>query len=431
MRDFAISQDPRVQAQLDRLAALSLPDGRIGLEAMRELVARLGHPERCLPPAFHIAGTNGKGSTVAYLRAMLEAQGLAVHVTTSPHLVRYNERIRIAGELVSDRQLADLLEEVLDTARGLAVSFFETTIAAAFLAFSRHPADACVIETGLGGRLDATNVIESPAVCGLATIGIDHERFLLAPEAGTPTEPIARIAWEKAHIAKPGATLVTLDYPDAPAREIERVAAIQGSDLVMRGRDWFAGTGETIRYRDGHGELDLPLPALPGAHQAANAALAVAMLRHQSALAISPEAMVRGIRAARWPARLQRLGLGPLTALAPERTVWLDGGHNRDAGEAIARHFAGQHLHLILGMLANKDPASFTGPLADSITSLQSVSVPGHESHALDAFGAAARPADSVAEALSRLPNDGLPVLIGGSLYLAGEVLRLNGELPD
>jgi dihydrofolate synthase/folylpolyglutamate synthase len=186
MKDFAASSDPAVQAQLDRLAALSLPQGRLGLEVIRALLARLGDPQKRLPPVFHVAGTNGKGSTCAYLRAMLEAQGLEVHAAIKPHLVRYNERIRIAGSLVSDEELAELLAEVLDTSEGLGPSFFEVTTAATFVAFARHPADACVIEVGLGGRFDATNVMEQPAACGIATLGIDHEAFLLVPEDGVP-----------------------------------------------------------------------------------------------------------------------------------------------------------------------------------------------------------------------------------------------------
>jgi dihydrofolate synthase/folylpolyglutamate synthase len=313
----------------------------------------------------------------------------------------------------------------------LPVSFFETTIAASFLAFSRTPADACVIEVGLGGRLDATNVIERPAVCGIASLGIDHERFLLAAEDGAPREPLARIAWEKAGIAKPGVPLVTQAYPTEATREIEALAGRVGAPLAMRGQDWFADIGSAIAYRDGIGELLLPLPALPGAHQAENAALAVAMLRHQQAVTVSPEAMAAGIRAATWPARLQRLGPGPLTDLTPNRTIWLDGGHNPDAGAALARHFGGQRFHLILGMLANKEPGAITTPLAANVASLQVVDIPGHEAHPASAFGPMAKPAKDVSAALSALSDDGLPVLVGGSLYLSGEVLRLNREFPD
>ncbi len=431
MRDFAVSDNPAVQAQLDRLGALSLPQGRFGLETIRELCARLGNPQDRLPPVFHVAGTNGKGSTCAYLRAMLEAQGYAVHAATKPHLVRYNERIRIAGRLICDALLAELLCEVLDLGADLSPSFFEVTTAATFLAFARYPADACVIETGLGGRFDATNVLATPAVCGIASLGIDHEAFLLAPEDGVPKEPLCRIAFEKAGIAKPGVPLVTQSYSTEITRTIIEHAMLVGAKTTLRGLDWFADIGETIAYADTAGSLTLPLPALAGAHQADNAALAVAMLRHQTALAISPEAMAHGIRAARWPARLQLLGPGPLTALVPGRRVWLDGGHNADAGEAIARFFAeSSDLHVIVGMLAAKNPAAIIGPFRNRISSLSVVPVEGHDSHHAPAFGPSAKPAPDVTTALRALfaPGD---VLIAGSLYLAGSVLAANGEVPD
>ena len=434
MKDFARSESPAVQAQLDRLGTLSVPEGRLGLDTIRVLLARLGDPHKRLPPVFHVAGTNGKGSTCAFLRAILEAQGYAVHATISPHLVRYNERIRIAGSLISDARLAELLEQVLDLGEDLQPSFFEVTIAAAFTEFARVPADACVVEVGLGGRFDATNVIEHPAVCGIAALGLDHERFLLVPEDGVPADPLARIGFEKAGIAKSGVPLVTQAYPGHVARAVIAQAGKAGAIAVLRDRDWSARPHpDTLLYRDGTGregidELHLPLPLLAGEHQADNAALAVAMLRHQSALPVSSQAMGTGIRAARWPARLQRLNAGPLTG---NREVWLDGGHNPSAGAALGTHFKGRRLHLIMGMLANKDPGSLTGPLAASIASIAAVPVPGHEWHPAQAFGPQARAFDDVPAALAAVPDDGLPVLIAGSLYLAGEVLRLNGELPD
>lgn len=424
-----------MQAQLDRLGALSLPQGRFGLDTARELLARVGNPHLALPPVFHVAGTNGKGSTCTYLRFILEAQGLTVHSATKPHLVRYNERIRIAGELIGDDLLAALLKEVLDAAEDLAPSFFEVTTVATFLAFHRIPADVCVIETGLGGRLDATNVLPTAAACGIATLGLDHEGFLLTPEAGVPTDPLARIAFEKASIAKPGVPLVTQAYPAAVAQSVFDTARAIGAPVMMRGRDWNAAIGDAIAYSDARGSLTLPLPALPGSHQADNAALAVAMLRHQDVVAVSPEAMARGIPAARWPARLQRLGAGPLTALAGQRAVWLDGGHNPDAGLAIARHFAGgPKIHLVTGMLANKDPSAIIAPLADRLLSLSIVPAPGHDAHRPEDFAPfttlPARSFANVADALAALPPEG-DVLIAGSLYLAGDVLRRNGEVPD
>jgi dihydrofolate synthase/folylpolyglutamate synthase len=428
VRDFATSDHPRVQAQLDRLGSLSVPEGRLGLETIRALLARLGDPHLRLPPVFHVAGTNGKGSTCAFLRAMLEAEGYRVHATISPHLVRYNERIRLAGHLIDDDRLADVLAEVLDLGADLNPSFFEVTIAAAFAEFARVPADACVVEVGLGGRFDATNVLEQPAVCGIAALGLDHERFLLAPEDGVPTLPLERIAFEKAGIAKPGVPLVTQEYPTGMTKAVLDQAMCAGARPALRGLDWFAETGARIVYRDRYGSLDLPLPALAGPHQADNAALAVAMVRHQGALAVSETSLLAGLAQASWPARLQRLKAGPLIG---HREVWLDGGHNPSAGDALATHFQGQQFHLIIGMLANKDPVALTGPLGANAASISAVPVPGHEWHPAEAFGPMAAAYPDVPGALAALPQDGLPLLIAGSLYLAGEVLKLNGELPD
>jgi dihydrofolate synthase/folylpolyglutamate synthase len=434
MRDFGRSDDPRVQAQLDRLAALSLPQGRLGLETIAALMERLGNPHRKLPPVFHVAGTNGKGSTCAFLRAMLEAEGYKVHVTTSPHLVRYNERIRLAGELISDAMLADVLAEVLDAGEDLGPSFFEVTIAAAFLAFSRTPADVCVVEVGMGGRFDATNVLEPEvlAACGIAALGLDHERFLLAPEDGGPKEPMARIAFEKAGIAKRGVPLVTLDYPPAETAAIAEVATRVGTTVIARNASWGAKTGGgdgRLIYGEGEAAyFHTPPIGLPGRHQVLNAGLAVAMLRFQNRVTVSEAAMQAGIAAARWPARMQRLAPGPVTGT---RQVWLDGGHNPQAGAMIGAHFAGQRLHLVIGMIEGKDPASLIGPLGPTLASITAVPVPGHDWHPASAFGPAARPAPDVPSAMAMIPDDGLPILIAGSLYLAGEVLRLNDELPD
>jgi len=414
--DFGRSDDPRVQAQLDRLSQLSVPQGRLGLETIRALMERLGNPHRKLPPVFHVAGTNGKGSVCAFLRAMLEADGKRVHVTTSPHLVRYNERIRLAGKLIEDGPLAELLGEVLDAGEDMAPSFFEVTIAAAFLAFSRTPADACVVEVGLGGRFDATNVLEPEvlAACGIAALGIDHERFLLAPEKGVPTEPMARIAFEKAGIAKQGVPLVTLaeSHTDATATTISRVAEDVGAKLLSAGRPSY----------------DLAsMITLPGPHQCMNAALAIAMLKNQELLNVSPETIEAGLRTAYWPARMQRLAPGPLTG---SRAVWLDGGHNANAGKAMAEALQGP-LHLILAMLDNKDPLALVSPLGDRILSLQVVPVANRESHPACAFGKNAVARTGLRDAVRNAPNDNHPILIAGSLYLAGEALRLNDEIPD
>jgi len=431
MLDFGRSDDPRVQTQLERLARLSVPQGRLGLDTIRALMDRLGNPHRNLPPVFHVAGTNGKGSVCAFLRAMLEADSKLVHVTTSPHLVRYNERIRIAGELISDAALAVVLEEVLDAGEDLGPSFFEVTIAAAFLTFSRTPADACVVEVGMGGRFDATNVLEPEAVaaCGIAALGLDHEKFLLAPEDGVPKDSMARIAFEKAGVAKRSVPLVAMNNGEEPDHEIALAAKRVGAILFAQSKDWCIGT-HSGSLEDGLGKLDLPSPSLVGEHQRTNAGLAATMLRAQRRISISDEAILEGVRTACWPARMQLLSPGPLTALAPEREVWLDGGHNPSAGEVVAANFANRPLHLVLGMIDNKNPRALLDPLGDRVRSLAIVPVSGHDSHPSSVFGAGARAAADLEEALLSLPIDDCPVLIAGSLYLAGEALKLNDEIP-
>ena len=438
MPDHARSSDPAVQAQLDRLAQLSPGRDILGLERITALLARLGDPQHELPPLLHVAGTNGKGSTCAFLRAALEADGKSVHVFTSPHLVRFNERIRINGKLISDANLAGLLARVLDRAGDVGASFFEVTTAAAFLAFAENAADACIVEVGLGGRLDATNVIPSPAVCGVAQLGLDHQAFL-----GSTLVEIAR---EKAGIAKAGAPLVTMKYPSHIAQVVDAAANQAEASWFAMGRQWDAAVyREKLHYRDEQGRLELALPRLPGPHQPMNAALATAMLRHQQAMVISESALRAAPLWAQWPARLQRLENGPLISQAPAGAeLWLDGGHNPAAGEALARHFQAllpprQGLHLVLGMLANKDPKGFLEPLKPFLASLRAVPVPGHEHHEpsmladlASGWGIAGSAHDNVAKALSVPLEEQKPViLIAGSLYLAGEVLRENEQLPD
>ncbi|MXO71499.1 glutamate ligase domain-containing protein [Alteraurantiacibacter buctensis] len=448
MKDFASSGSPAVQAQLDRLSALSLPQGRIGLEVIHDILDRLGNPERNLPPVFHVAGTNGKGSTCAYLRAMLEAQGLTIHVATKPHLVRYNERIRVAGSLISDELLAELLQEVLDISEDLGPSFFEVTTAATLLAFARIPADACVIEVGLGGRLDATNVMVRPAACGIASLGVDHEAFLLTPEEGAPdpANPMVRVAFEKVGIRRAGSPMVTQDYrPDMEAM-IADLCAQTGAPLFRRGHEWFAEVSDgDITYRDAKGELALPLPQMPGSHQGDNAALAVGMLRHQDEVAVSPEAMAQGIRTAHWPARLQRLGHGPLTARIPGAMFLLDGGHNPDAALAMAKFLdsrAAKPVRAIMGMLSAKDARTTLRTIAPHLASFTAIPIEGSDYHPLDDLAALASEAGvaqvgtapSLEAALDKLAADfdgQGTVLITGSLYLAGQVLKANGEIPD
>jgi len=395
-----------------------------------------------LPPVFHVAGTNGKGSTCAFLRAAIEAAGLTAHVYTSPHLVRFNERIRLAGHLVDDGQLAALLDETLAATRGMEISFFEATTAAAFLAFSRQSADACIVEVGLGGRLDATNVIPAPIVCGIAQLGIDHQQFL-----GSRIEDIAA---EKAGIAKRRVPLVTQHYPDRLAERIGEAAAAAGAVWMPRGDQWDAIVYRSkLHYRDDRGKLQLPLPRLQGAHQAMNAALAVAMLRTQRTLAIREPALRAAIGWADWPGRLQRLAPGPLAlVLPPGSDLWLDGGHNPAAARAVADFFRGhvpsdRPFHIVLGLLANKDSGGILKPFANRAATLHAVPVPGHPHHAPADLAAAARGAGLTSRAAADVElalgwiarhseRDRPPiVLILGSLYLAGEVLRANGQVPE
>jgi dihydrofolate synthase/folylpolyglutamate synthase len=406
MADFARSTHPAVQAQLDRLALLSPTGDRLGLERIARLLDRLGRPQDSLPPVFHVAGTNGKGSTCAFLRAGLEAAGHSVHMFTSPHLVRFNERIRIAGKLIEDARLATLLAEVIDADEGIQSSFFEVTAAVSFLAFARTPADAAVIEVGLGGRLDATNIITAPAACGIAAIGLDHEQFL--------GSSIAAIAAEKAGIAKPGCPLVALAQPAEAQAAVVAGATERGAILHLEGRDW---------------TIDRSIaPSLPGAHQLRNANLAWQMLQSQDALTVSRSQFDTGIAAAQWPARFQKLAEGSLTGGV---ATWVDGAHNPDAAAALAQLLAEQGaMHLVLGILANKDAPSIVDKLAPHALSLTFVPVADHDNHDPAAlaqrFGG--RAATSLAEALDGLPA---PRLITGSLYLAGEALAANGEIPD
>jgi len=431
MADFARSAHPGVQAQLDRLSKLSPTGDRLGLERISIVLDRLGRPQDRLPPVLHVAGTNGKGSTVAFLRAALEASGHSVHAFTSPHLVRFNERIRVAGRLINDQILADLLTEVLDAGAGTEPSFFEVATAAAILAFSRTPADACILEVGLGGRLDATNIIDRPLVTGIANLALDHQQFL-----GTG---LIDIAGEKAAIAKRGVPLVTQLYPPAVASRVGEIARERGAPWLPRGGVWDAIARKgRLHYSDEHGELELPLPRLPGRHQTMNAALAIAMLRHQQALPIPASGFSAAMGWADWPARLQHLAHGPLTG---ERDVWLDGGHNPSAARQIAifakhRFADGKPLHLIFASLSTKDPAGMLEPFQGVAQHVHAVPIPDHSCFAPDdlaeiaaTLGFIAEPHDSIEDALSAAPA-GARVMIFGSLYLAGVVLAANGQVP-
>lgn len=442
MPDHAVSDSTDVQAQLNRLWTLSPGADTLGLERITRLLERLGDPHLALPPTFHVAGTNGKGSTCAFLRAALEADGKSVHVFTSPHLVRFNERIRIGGTLIEDAALARYLERVLDVADGVDASFFEVTTAAAFLAFAEHPADACIVEVGLGGRLDATNVLVDPVICGIAQLGIDHQSFL----GGT----LAEIAAEKAGIAKPGVPLVTQRYSEALRPVLLEAVTRARSQWLSMGDMWDAASyRDRLHYRDAQGRIETPLPRLSGAHQTMNAALAFAMLRHQDIVPVSESALKAAPLWAQWPARLQRLDQGPLLSPLPQESmVWLDGGHNAGAGEAIGAFFAkdrltGGPLHLIIGMLANKDVEAFLAPFAGKVGHIHALPVPGHEHHSSQRFAeVAARwsigctahdtPEQAIGAVVASSQGAAPPtILIAGSLYLAGQILRLNAQLPD
>jgi dihydrofolate synthase/folylpolyglutamate synthase len=436
MADFARSESAAVQAQLDRLAKLSPGGDRLGLDRIARLLDRLGRPQERLPPVFHVAGTNGKGSTCAFLRAILEAAGHTVHMFTSPHLVRFNERIRVAGELIRDEELARLLEEALDASKGIEPSFFEVTTAVAFLAFARTPADACVIEVGLGGRLDATNVIEKPLVCGIAGLGVDHRQWL--------GRGIGDIAAEKAGIAGRGVPLVTQRYPPRAAQRIQQAAEAVGAPWASRGALWDARIirGE-IHYRDRSGVLELPLPRLPGRFQADNAALAVAMLRQQDRLAVTPEAIAAGIARADWPARLQKLGPGLLTKRLPKGSdLWIDGGHNGAAARLVADHarrdWTGDlPLVLLFASLSSKDPKAMLQPFIGLAAEVHALPIADHDHRSpkelaalANQLGFTSTASGSLDAALRRVKQPSR-VLIFGSLYLAGEALRANGEIPS
>ena len=435
---------------LVRLAQLHPKLIDLSLGRIERLLAALGHPERNVPPAIHVAGTNGKGSTVAFLRAIFEAAGLRAHVYTSPHLVRFHERIRVAGSPVAEDALAELLEEC-ERANGAApITFFEITTAAAFLAFARAPADVLLLETGLGGRLDATNVIV-PALCAITPVSLDHQHFL--------GDTLAAIAGEKAGILKRLVPAVVAHQEAGASAVIEARARALGAPLRRHGREWTAQpTPGGMVYRSAAQEWQLPTPALPGRHQVANAGLAAAIAEAlEPRFGLTAAHVARGIGAAQWPARMQRLRHGPLVSLLPPGSeLWLDGGHNPAAGRAIAamlddagldaagldaagRDAAGASgFHLVIGMLATKDAEGFLAPLIGRAASLSTVAVPGAEA-SLDAgelaaharaLGTTAEEAQGVGDAIGRIAaraRGPARVLICGSLYLAGTVLAENG----
>lgn len=425
------STSGRAEAILDRLHGLYPKLIDLSLDRLHRLLAALGHPERRLPPVLHVAGTNGKGSTCAFLRAMGEAAGLRVHVYTSPHLVHFNERIRLAGRLVTDERLAEALAEVERVNAGQPITVFEVLMAASFVLFAEEPADLCVLEVGLGGRADATNVVDRPAACAIASISLDHREML-----GDTLELIAR---EKAGIMKPGVPAVTGAQPPEVLAVLDAHAAAIGTRLLARDRDWTVErTTSGLDYRDAAGALALPPPSLLGAHQTDNAGIAVAAMR-ASGLGLSGAAIARGVAGAEWPARMQRLTGRLARLLPPDWELWLDGGHNPGGGEALGAHAAGwadRKLHLVVGMKKAKDTAEFLRPLLPHAATVWAVAEPGQHlalpvTDIVAASGGVARPGPTIAEALAQLPRGpAARVLICGSLYLAGEVLKADGTDP-
>ena len=421
---------PKSDVVLDRLMSLHPKIIDLTLDRVLRLLAALDHPEKSLPPVIHIAGTNGKGSTQAMMRAGIESTGRKVHAYTSPHLARFHERIRVAGSLISEPDLIEALEECEAANQGIPITYFEITTCAAFLAFARTPADYTLLEVGLGGRLDATNVIDKPALTVITPVSFDHPQYL--------GNTVAEIAGEKAGILKRGVTSVIAPQPDDALAVIEAKAARIGAPLLIYGQHWHVSeeNGRLV-YQDENGLLDLPMPNLIGAHQVQNAGATIAGLRF---LGFDEAACTAAITRAEWPARMQRLKRGPLIEAAPKAELWLDGGHNAACGEAVAEtltRLPKRPTHLICGMLNTKDIAGYLRPLAKQAMTLHGVSIPG-ETATLSAAEtvAAARQAgfqaEEAADVLSAVrhvvaADPHARILICGSLYLAGNVLRENG----
>jgi len=431
---------------LDRLFALHPKEIDLSLARMHRLLAALGHPERRLPPIIHIAGTNGKGSVTATMRAVLEASGKRCHVYTSPHLVSFNERIRLGtdGKFVSDPMLYDVLQRCEAANAGEEITFFEITTAAAFLLFAEQPADILLLEVGLGGRLDATNVIDRPLATVITPVSLDHENFL--------GDDVADIAAEKAGIIKRDVPVVCAAQEDAALRVIERQAARHHAPLGIYGQDFSAEEDQgRLAYQDGEELIDLPLPVLNGRHQFANTGLALATLK---AAGLLPDAdtIAKGLKSVNWPGRLQPLTHGPLFDLCPEGSeVWVDGGHNPGAGVSIAQFMGEQEeraprpLYLVSGMLATKDPIGFFRPFDGLVRHVGTVPIsstttarsPEDLADLARCAGLEATPFQSLDAALADVAacaeKDGEPprILICGSLYLAGEALARNAMAPE
>ena len=414
---------------LERMMTLHPKLMDLTLGRVWRLLEALESPQKHLPPVIHIAGTNGKGSTQAMLRAGLQAAGKTVHAYISPHLVRFHERITLAGQVIDEQHLSAILGECYGANDCGTITYFEITTCAALLAMARCPADYTLLEVGLGGRLDATNVIDRPALCIITPVSIDHEQFL--------GNTLTKIATEKAGIIKPGVPCVVGPQPDPALEVIEAVAQRLQAPTIVYGQHWHVyQERHRLVYQDERGLLDLPRPVLPGAHQIYNAGAALAALRHLDMSEISFEAAVTQ---AQWPARLQRLKTGQLTDLAPKAELWLDGGHNAAAGQALATHLADQPTrptYLICGMLNTKDVTGYLAPMAPYVSDLFAVSIPGEANTlpaettaaAAKAVGMTATTANNVSAAVTKILQAGPTsrILICGSLYLAGQILRDN-----
>ncbi len=425
-------ENPAIAALLNSLNNPSLPTVDLSLVRMHELMKALGNPEKKLPPVIHLAGTNGKGSTQAFLRAIYEAAGYRVHAYTSPHLVQFNERITIAGQQVSDEYLLQLLERVSEATKTISVTFFEATTAAAFLAFAEHSADVVLLETGLGGRLDATNLVAKPMATIITPIDYDHMEFL----GGT----LGEIAGEKAGIMKAGVPCFAGAQKPEAREVLKRAARKVECSLLLNDFDWnYEAVNGGLRVRNAADVWDLPTPSLVGAHQLHNAALASVAAMSLPQLPISAEALARGIQSTTWPARLQKLEHGALvTAWGARGDVVLDGGHNPSAAEILAVWMAARKtpVTLILGMMKRKDARAFLQPLVPYVSAVIAVPIEGNDSYPAHELAEVAcalgvkkvHAAPSLAGAAQHFaPEANATLLIAGSLFLAGEVLKNHG----
>ena len=446
-KDPSKTSSPSYDDILARLASLHPKRIDLTLDRMWRILDRLDHPERRIPPVIHVAGTNGKGSTVAFLRAILEAAGLRVHVYTSPHLVRFNERFRLGkvggGVLVSDDQLRAALDHCERVNDGEPITIFEIETAAAFHLFAEHPADVVLLEVGLGGRLDATNVIDAPLASVITSVGMDHIEFL--------GDTLTKIATEKAGIIKKGVPVICAEQPPEALAVIEQIAKRARAPLHAATEGWHVNVEHgRLVYSDERGLLDLSAPRLFGRHQFDNAGLAIATLRAIDSLKLEPSAFEQGIARAEWPARMQRLTSGALVAAAPhDSEIWLDGGHNPDGGRVVAAALGdleervSRPLVVIAGMMGNKDAGGFLANFSGLTRHIIAVKIPDQDNAmAPDVLADAARQlgmrvetASSVEAALrsvAKLAYEVPPrILITGSLYLAGHVLTENGTLPQ